>query len=314
MQPTSPTWQRLVTAFQGGRGVEVLLAILATSRNLALTSRAWLPAWLPPGILQYPYLLPTGAGVGALSLEVADDRSSRLADVRVQAAVRAGQLGLVNDPMVSLLGSLSEVPAVVLGAFLGGQAHDSLDLRTLFSGRITGLELRPGQCSFRLVDGAAEEHRSLEIPIGTRAFAGSPLAAHGQAVPLIIGTALGLQPPLVAGGAVGTLASALTTALPSSIDLTEADASFPPSGTLLVGSESIGYTGRRVGLLPNGTSALQLLAPVRSAPVAHSAGVVVQLAPPVIYRYLVGVGLAALEPIAVRDQDGPVTGFSVSPQ
>ena len=310
MQPTSAAWDALLAAFRAGVGAEALFAVVIPSRALALTSRLWPPVVLSPAYVLYPYLAPTGQGIGQLSLELADDRSSRRGNVSCQVATQAGQLGSVQGSLLTQLLSIGEQPAQVLGAFLGGPAHDQVDLRTLFTGRVTDLRLVRGMLSFTLVDGVDTDHRDIEIPIGATVFPGSPLDAHGQSVPLIIGTALGLQPPLVGGPAGGTLATALPDAAVPTIDITETAASFPASGTVLIDAETLTYTGRRVGLLPDGTSTLQLLSPERTAAVTHPAGTVVALAPPVAYHYLVGIGIGDLEVLAVRDQDGPIASFA----
>ena len=224
-------------------------------------------------------------------------------------ATQAGQLGSVQGSLLTQLLSIGEQPAQVLGAFVGGPAHDQVDLRTLFTGRVTDLRLTRGTLSFTLVDGVDTDHRDIEIPVGATAFPGSPLDAQGQSIPLIIGTALGLQPLLVGGEAVATLATALPAADVPTIDLAETAAAFPGNTTLLIEAETLTYDGRRVGLLPDGTSTLQLLNPQRLAPVVHAAGTLVTIAPPIQYRYLVGIGLGDLELLAVRDQDGPIAEF-----
>jgi hypothetical protein len=310
MQPTTAAWNALLAAFRAGVGTEALFAVVIPSRALALTSRLWPPGVLSPAYVLYPYLAPTGQGIGQLSLELADDRSSRRGNVSCQVATQAGQLGSVQGALLMQLFSIGEQPAQVLGAFVGGTDHDQVDLRTLFTGRITDLRLTRGTLSFTLVDGVDTDQRDIELPIGATVFPGSPLDAHGQSVPLIIGTALGLQPPLVGGPAGGTLATALPTVAVPTLDITETAANFPASGAVVIDAETVTYTGRRVGLLPDGTSTLQLLAPDRPTPVAHAAGTAVALAPPVAYHYLVGIGIGDLEVLAVRDQDGPVTAFT----
>ena len=168
-----------------------------------------------------------------------------------------------------------------------------------------------GVLAFTIVDGSAQDHRDIEVPLGTSVFPGAPLDAHGLTIPLVLGTALGIAPTLVSSTANGTLATPLPAADVETIDLTETGANFPAAGAIVVGGETITYTGRRVGLLLNGVAALQLLSPVRSAPVAHLAGEVVGLAPPIIYRYLIGLGLTPLELLAVRDQNGAITAVYV---
>ena len=310
MQPTTAAWNALLAAFRAGVGTEALFAVVIPSRGLALTSRLWPPGVLDPAYVLYPYLAPTGQGIGQLSLELADDRSSRRGSVSCQVATQAGQLGSVQGSLLTQLLSIGEQPAQVLGAFVGGQTHDQVDLRTLFTGRVTDLRLTRGTLSFTLVDGVETDHRDIEVPVGATAFPGSPLDAHGQSIPLIIGTALGLQPLLVGADAIGTLAIPLPATAVPSVDLVETAASFPNNGGLLIESETLAYDGRRIGLLPDGTSTLQLLAPTRAAPVAHAAGTVVSLPPPIYSRYLVGLGLGTLEVLAVRDQDGPVDTFA----
>jgi hypothetical protein len=310
MQPTTAAWNALLAAFRAGIGTEALFAVVIPSRALALTSRLWPSGVLAPAYVLYPYLVSTGQGIGQLSLELADDRSSRRGNVSCQVATQAGQLGAVQGSLLTQLLSIGEQPAQVLGAFVGGQAHDQVDLRTLFTGRVTDLRLTRGTLTFTLVDGVDTDHRDIELPVGATAFPGSPLDAHGQSIPLIIGTALGLEPLLVGADAMGTLATALPAAAVPTIDLVETAASFPNNGALLIGSETLAYDGRRVGLLPDGTSTLQLLAPTRAAPVTHAAGTVVSLPPPIYSRYLVGLGLGALELLAVRDEAGPVDTYA----
>ena len=135
----------------------------------------------------------------------------------------------------------------------------------------------------------------------TSLFPGAPLDAHGLTIPLVIGTALGVAPTLVSSTAQGTLATPLPATAVETVNLAETGANFPAAGAILVGGETITYSGRRVGLLLDGGAALQLLAPVRNAPVTHNAGEAVALAPPIVYRYLIGLGLTPLELLAVRD-------------
>jgi hypothetical protein len=310
MRTTSVTWPQLVAAFRQGVGVEVWLAIHVPSRNLVLTSRAWPDGWLPSGALVYPFLGPTGQGVNTFSIELADDRSSRLGTVSCQVLVTAGQVGSPPDPRLTVLTSLAEQEAFVYGLLRGGVSQTTYERCTLFTGRVSGMALTRGILSFTLVDGVAAEHRDLEIPLGSSVFPGSPTAAHGQAVPLIFGTALGLEPVLVAGDAQGTLATPLSATPVTTIDLVETAAPFPDSGTLTIDAETLTYSGRRLGVLLNGQATLQLLAPVRSAPVAHAAGSSVTLAA-VTYRYLLGTGVPGLEVLAVRDDAGPVLAYTL---
>ena len=263
MRQTSATWPQLVAAFRQGVGVEVWLAIHVPSRNLVLTSRPWPDGWLPDGALIYPFLGPPGQGVNTFSIELADDRSSRLGTVSCQVLVTAGQVGSPPDPRLAVLTALAEQEAIVYGLLRGGVSQTTYERCTLFVGRISALTLTRGVLSFTLVDGVAAEHRDLEIPLGSSVFPGSPTAAHGQAVPLIFGTALGLEPVLVAGDAEGTLATPLATTPVTTIDLVETAAAFPDSGTLTIDAETLTYSGRRLGVLLNGQAALQLLNPVR---------------------------------------------------
>jgi len=310
MRDVSDAWAPLVQAYRQGLGVEDFLAVLLPSRNLVLTSRPWPDGWLPAGMLVYPYLAPMGQGVGSISIELADDRSSRLGTVTCQVRVQAGQVGAPLDPVQQLLLTLSEQPAVVWGGFLGGVTHTDSQIVTLFSGRVQAPRLTRGLLTFTIVDGLAQDHRDIEIPLGTSVFPGAPLDARGLAIPLVIGTALGVSPTLVASVANGTLATPLPAAAVETVNLTETGATFPASGAIAVGSETITYSGRRVGLLLDGVSALQLLSPVRSAPVTHLAGEAVTLAPPIVSRYLIGLGLTPLELLAVRDESGVIDTYT----
>ena len=310
MRDVSAAWAPLVATYRQGLGVEDFLAVLLPSRNLELTSRPWPDGWLPAGMLVYPYLAPMGQGVGSISIELADDRSSRLGTVTCQVRVQAGQVGTPLDSVQQLLLTLSEQPALVWGGFLGGLTHEGSQIVTLFSGRVQAPRLTRGVLTFTIVDGSAQDHRDIEVPLGTSVFPGAPLDAHGLTIPLVIGTALGVSPTLVASVANGTLATPLPAAAVETVNLSETGATFPAAGAIVVGAETITYSGRRVGLLLDGASALQLLAPVRSAPVAHLAGEAVTLAPPIVYRYLIGLGLTPLELLAVRDQDGAVATYT----
>jgi hypothetical protein len=310
MRDVSDAWAPLVAAYRHGLGVEDFLAVLLPSRNLVLTPSPWPEGWLPAGMLVYPYLAPMGQGVGSISIELADDRSSRLGTVTCAVRVQAGQVGTPLDAVQQLLLTLSEQPAVVWGGFLGGAAHTDSAILPLFSGRVQAPRLVRGVLTFTIVDGLAQDHRDIEVPLGTSVFPGAPLDARGLAIPLVIGTALGVSPTLVASVANGTLATPLPASAVETVNLTETGATFPAAGAIVVGSETITYSGRRVGLLLDGVSALQLLSPVRSAPVAHLAGEAVTLAPPIVYRYLIGLGLTPLELLAVRDQDGVIATYT----
>jgi len=278
-----------------------------------LTGRPWPNGWLPAGMLVYPYLSSMGQGVGQVSIELADDRSSRLGSVTCEVRVQAGQVGAPLDSVGQLLLTLSDQPARVWGGFLGGVTHTESQILTLFSGRVQAPRLTRGVLTFTIVDGSAQDHRDIEVPLGTSVFPGAPLEAHGLTIPLILGTALGVSPTLVSSVANGTLATPLPAEGVDTINLQETGANFPEAGAIVIGSETITYSGRRVGLLLDGASALQLLAPVRSAPAAHLAGEAVMLAPPIVYRYLIGLGLTPLELLAVRDQDGAMTTYTFIP-
>jgi hypothetical protein len=313
MRTVSAAWRPLVEAYRQGLGVEEFLAVLIPSRNLVLTGRPWPDGWLPAGMLVYPHLAPMGQGLGAISVELADDRSSRLGTVACEVRVQAGQIGAPLSPLQQMLLTLGEQPALVWVAFRGGAVQEHQQILPVFSGRIQAPRLARGVLTFTIVDGSAQDHRDIEVPLGTSLFPGAPLDAHGLTIPLVIGTALGVAPTLVSSVAHGTLATPLPAAAVETVNLQETGANFPEAGAIVVGGETITYSGRRVGLLLDGASTLQLLAPVRSAPVAHPAGEAVTLAPPIVYRYLIGLGLTPLELLAVRDVNGVIATYTFVP-
>lgn len=313
MRTVSTAWRPLVEAYRQGLGVEAFLAVLIPSRNLVLTGRPWPDGWLPAGMQVYPHLAPMGQGLGALSVELADDRSSRLGSVACEVRVQAGQVGTPLSPMQQTLLTLGEQPALVWAALRGGALREHHEILQVFSGRVATPRLARGVLTLTIVDGSAQDHRDIEVPLGTSLFPGAPLDAHGLTIPLVIGTALGVAPQLVSSTAQGTLATQLPATAVETINLAETGANFPDAGAVLVGTETITYSGRRVGLLLDGASALQLLAPVRSAPVTHNAGEVVTLAPPIVYRYLIGLGLTPLELLAVRDANGVIGTYTFVP-
>src|SRR4249920_1080170 len=152
MRDVSAAWAPLTAAFRLGVGVETSLAVLIPGRNLALVARPWPDGLLPAGMAVYPFLAPTGTGLGSISIELADDRSSRLGTVSCQVRVQAGQVGAVLDPVQQQLLTIAQQEAFIWGAFVGGALRDQVEVLTLFAGRVAQPRLVRGVLIFTIVD------------------------------------------------------------------------------------------------------------------------------------------------------------------
>ena len=101
MQAVSATWPQLVAGLRHGAGLDTYVGIEIPGRQLFLSPRPWPAASLPAGVSTYPFLAPQGQGIQAVTVELADDRTSRVGSVTCQVLViteRAGAAGGTHHP------------------------------------------------------------------------------------------------------------------------------------------------------------------------------------------------------------------------
>ena len=306
MQAVSATWPQLVEGLRHGAGLDIVVGIEIPTRQLFLSPRPWPAAALPAGVSTYPFLAPHGTGIQGVTVELADDRTSRVGSVTCEVLVVTERAGAaLGATVLDILLTLEQQPATVWLLLQGGLLPQAQEKLILLAGRITGLRLARGVLTFEVVDGAQADHRDIALSLGASVFAGSPLESHGQALPLVFGATYGLQPVLVEGAAQGTLATAVGTT-ETVLDLFEMAAPFPSAAQLLLGAEVVSYTGRLITAQSDGTPVLRLTGLARSTPGPHPIGTPV-LVSPVRYRYFIGFGIPALQLIAVRTAAGPAT-------
>lgn len=301
MQPRSESWRTAMRDLEGGIGTNVTVVIDLPDAGILLASQSLPSTMVPAGRKVLVALAAFGTGVTQASRALAEDRSVRVGSTSCTCTLTTEILGRAIPDTTRVLVALENHPATAWLALMGepltaGQA--------ILSGRVKGLRLERGQITFAIEDSVALDHLDISVPFGGALFPAAGAEGRGRVVPLILGPVRDLVPIPVEGFARGTLAVALpSTPGTTEIVLNEIEAVFPatdPTQIRIGGVEVATYTGRRPGLLPDGTPVLILSNVVRTTPIGFAVGTGLETYPPVRTRYVIGRGLPGVQLRAVR--------------
>ena len=220
------------------------------------------------------------------------------------------QVQVLNQDGYGGLTTIQQLNNAKVRILLGFAGLDYADYALLMAGRCDNHELSWDYLTLDVTDARYQSHRDLSARLGEVYFTGAPSSSRGQAVPMLIGRVEDHTLLPVEGDASGTLGFAIET-FHTYIRLNETTAGFPESGTIDLGTTAetgVPYSGRRLVVI-QGQTYLQLENLVRTAPVAHNAGVAVDLASP-SYAYL--VGYQSGEVTAVYDDEVEVSTSNYS--
>lgn len=215
------------------------------------------------------------------------------------------QVTLLNQDRFSDYVTVQQFDNAKVRILLGFDGLAYADFALLMAGRVDNYEQTWESFTLDITDARYQLHRDLSARLGDVFFSGAPSSSRGRAVPMLIGRVEDHDLLQVEGDASGTLAFAIET-FHTYIRLNESTAGFPESGTIDLGTTAetgVPYSGRRLVVI-QGQTYLQLENLVRTSPVAHNAGVAVDLANPTD-AYLVAYQSGAVT--AVYDDDGVIS-------
>jgi hypothetical protein len=247
-------------------------------------------------------LAPLGQGIGRLSVAMDPLTSQvRVGDVQVEI--------LNQSNYAQRLYNTAHWDNAVVRVLLGFAGCQYTDFLPVFWGVVDNSEITWDGLRLDVIDDSLRQHKDLSVPLSAQDFPNAPRANRGKAVPICIGRSTDVEAIQITTQARGTIATALNSGS-TSVLLTEFDAPFPTTGTILLGSESGVTFASKTVVTEEGVSYLRLGDLVRAAPNNQAAGLAV-VQSGLTYEYLVGYEVG--EVTAVRVDDVLQTsGYSVT--
>jgi hypothetical protein len=259
-------------------GYRPVFLVEIPSAGVLLASRAI------PELPAYTSLLAPIAqgGIGHLRRELAEDNSQRVGNTQIRIVNPALFSALINSA------TLDQQDVHIKLGFLGGQLSD---YTTIFQGVIDRWDIAWDLFTIEALDGTFRRHKIVQTILGELTYPATTQL--GAAAPLLLGHVPQILTPLrVTGTASSSLAQAIDTSQ-TYCYLTDVSSPFPSSGSILIGSETITYTGRTIDLV-DGAAALKLTGLTRGgSPSAAAKGTAVTLTG-VVYTWLIGHQVAAV--------------------